>query len=95
MLAGLGVGGNGNCSALGVGTVVGAFAEDNQAVESGIVRYEWAGGCHVGEVDVGVAIKLESDFTAARAGDYDVSTVEAAEPIDEEGTVVDPEQPVE
>lgn len=95
MLSGLAVDGNGNCAALGVGTVTGRFTADGGAIEGGVIAYEWAGGCQVGEVDIGVSLRLESDFTAVRTGDYDVSAVTPEEPIDEEGGTVDPEEPDE
>lgn len=95
MLSGLAVGANANCVALGVGTVTGAFAPDATTMDDGVITYAWAGGCVIGEVEVGVAIRLETDFTATRTGDYDVSAVTPEEPIDEEGEVVDPEDPKE
>ncbi|MCB9796393.1 MAG: hypothetical protein H6741_27165 [Alphaproteobacteria bacterium] len=93
MLAGLAVGGDENCAALGVGAVTGAFTDDNQAMVDGILAYAWAGGCQVGDVQVGVSIRLETDFSATRTGDYDVSSVTPEEPIDEDGQVVDPDDP--
>lgn len=93
MLSGLGVAADNGCAVLGVGTVTGAFSADAAAIEGGVVAYEWAGGCQVGEVSIGSSLRLESDFTAVRTGDYDVSGVRAEPPIDEEGEVVDPEAP--
>ncbi len=95
MLSGLALGANSNCLAIGIGTVTGYFADDATTMEDGIIHYDWAGGCVIGEVEIGVAIRLETDFTATRTGDYDVSTVTPEEPIDDEGEVVDPEDPNE
>ena len=39
--------------------------------------------------------RLETDATAIRVGDYDVSSVTPEDPIDEEGEAVDPEDPEE
>ena len=93
MLAGLGVAADNGCAVLGVGTVTGAFSGDAAAINAGIVTYEWSGGCQIGEVTIGSSLRLETDFTATRTGDYDVSSVTPEAPIDEEGEVVDPEVP--
>ncbi len=95
MLSGLGLAANGNCAAIGVGTVTGWFSEDNQAIEDGVITYAWAGGCSVDGVEIGVSFRLETDYSATRVGDYDVSSVTPEEPIDEEGEEVDPERPDE
>lgn len=95
MLSGLALGANEACVAIGVGTVTGAFNADATAIEDGIIHYDWAGGCNIDGVEIGVAIRLETDFTATRTGDYDVSAVTPEEPIDDEGEVVDPEDPEE
>ncbi len=95
MLSGLGLTGNGNCAAIGVGTVTGSFNDDATEIVDGVVTYAWAGGCSVDGVEIGVSLRLESDFTAQRTGDYDISSVDADEPIDEEGGTVDPEDPDE
>lgn len=95
MLSGLGVAGQNGCAALAVGTVEGAFADDNASIPEGLVAYEWAGGCQIGDATIGTTLRLESDFVATRTGDYDVSSVTPEEPIDEQGEVVDPEAPVE
>lgn len=95
MLSGLQLGGNENCLALGVGTVTGRFSADATAIEDGIITYAWAGGCKIGEVDIGVEIRLETDFTTIRVSDYDVSSVTPEEPINDEGEVIDPEAPEE
>ena len=95
MLAGLQLGGNGNCAALGIGVVTGNFNADNTAIENGIVAYGWAGGCSLDGHDLGASLRLETDYTAVRTGEYDVSSVTPADPIDEEGEVVDPETPEE
>jgi len=95
MLSGLALGANEACAAIGVGTVTGAFSADATTMEDGVIAYGWAGGCVIEGVEIGVAIRLETDFTAARTGDYDVSTVTPEEPIDDEGEVVDPEEPEE
>lgn len=93
MLSGLGLSGNGNCAAIGVGTVVGQFTEDASEILDGMLVYEWAGGCSIDGVDIGVALRLETDVTAVRTGDYDVSSVTPEEPIDEDGQTVDPDEP--
>lgn len=93
MLSGLAVGGGDGCAALGVGTVTGAFSPNADAVVDGIVAYEWAGGCQIGEVTIGTNLRLESDYSAQRKGPYDVSSVTPEAPIDEEGVEVDPEEP--
>jgi len=93
MLAGLGIAADNGCAVLGVGTVTGAFNADATAIEDGIVTYEWAAGCQIGEATIGSTLRLETDYTALRTGDYDVSSVTPEEPIDEEGEVVDPETP--
>ncbi len=95
MLSGLGVAGNNGCAALAVGTVDGGFSADATQIPDGVIAYEWAGGCHIGDATISTTFRLESDFTAARTGDYDVSSVTPEEPIDAEGQVVDPEQPEE
>jgi len=93
MLSGLALGANGPCAAIGVGTVTGAFVDENTAIEDGVITYTWLGACDLGTVTVGTELRLETDYTAARAGDYDVSSVTPEEPIDEEGEQVDPGQP--
>ncbi|MCB9763506.1 MAG: hypothetical protein H6739_27310 [Alphaproteobacteria bacterium] len=93
MLAGLALSGNEHCVALGVGVVTGAFSADNTAIDDGVLTYGWSGGCQIGDLQVGASIRLESDFTATRTGDYDVSSVTPADPIDEDGAVVDPDEP--
>ena len=75
--------------------VVGAFSADAAEIPDGIIAYEWSGGCQIGEATIATTFRLESDFTAARTGDYDVSSVTPEEPIDAEGEVVDPETPDE
>lgn len=94
MLSGLGLGNNGICQVLGVGTVEGQFSEDNAAIEDGVVSFTWAGQCQLGDnLTVHSELRLETDFTASRTGDYDVSSVTPEAPIDEEGEEVDPEEP--
>lgn len=93
MLSGLAVNSNENCAALGVGTVDGSFATDGRSIDDGVVQYEWAAGCQVGEVEIGARLRLESDFSASRIGDYDISRIGADEPIDAEGEEIDPEEP--
>jgi hypothetical protein len=95
MLSGLALGANEACAAIGVGTVTGAFSADATTMEDGVIAYGWAGGCVIDGVEIGVSIRLETDFTATRTGDYDVSTVTPEEPIDDEGEVIDPEEPEE
>lgn len=93
MLSGLGVAAANGCAAVAVGTVTGAFSADATTIDTGIVAYEWSGGCQIGDVQVGANLRLESDFVAERVGAYDVSSVTPEEPIDPEGEVVDPEDP--
>lgn len=92
MLAGLSIGGNELCAAIGVGTVTGTFSADNTEVLDGVISFGWAGGCNIGD-GVGLSLRLETDYTALRYGDYDVSSVTPEEPIDEEGDTVDPDEP--
>ena len=94
MLAGLAVGAQGSCAALGVATVEGAFDEANE-IQDGVIAYEWAGGCAIGEVVIGTSLRIETDYVATRTGDLDLSSVTPEEPIDEEGIEVDPESPDE
>ncbi len=93
MLAGLALGANGPCAAIGVGTVTGAFVDENTAIESGVLTYTWLGACDLGTVTVGTSLRVETDYSAARSGDYDVSSVTPEAPIDEQGEQVDPGQP--
>lgn len=93
MLSGLALGGKDNCAALGVGTVTGKFNGLNTAIQDGVIAFEWAAGCQVGEVTIGTTLRLETDYTAARIGDLDLSSVTPDEPIDETGETVDPESP--
>ncbi len=94
MLSGLGLNGNAACQVLGVGTVEGQFNDDASAIEDGMVVFTWAGQCQLGDnLTVHTELRLETDFTAARIGDYDVSSVTPEAPIDEEGLEVDPEEP--
>lgn len=95
MLSGLAVGGDEHCIAVGVGTVTGAFSSDATSVSNGIITWGWAAGCAVGDVQIGANLRLETDYTASRVSDYDVSSVTAAAPIDETGATVDPENPEE
>jgi hypothetical protein len=90
MLSGLALDGNGNCAVLGVGTVTGQFADDNASISDGVIAFEWAGGCQVGEVTLATSLRIETDYTAIRTGDYDVSSVSPAPPIDEEGEELEP-----
>ncbi|RME21528.1 MAG: hypothetical protein D6798_17920 [Deltaproteobacteria bacterium] len=93
MLSGLSLSGNGHCATIGVGTVTGRFNDDATEIVDGIVTYAWAGGCTVDGVEIGASLRLESDFTAVRTGDTDISGIEAEPPIDEDGSPVDPEEP--
>lgn len=93
MLSGLALDGDENCIALGVGTVTGQLLDAYTAIETGMIVYEWGAGCSINGVDLGASLRLETDYTAARAGDYDVSSVTPEAPIDEEGEEIDPENP--
>ena len=93
MLSGLALGGKDNCAALGVGTVTGQFNAANTKINDGMITFEWAAGCQIGEVTIGTSLRLETDYTATRTGDLDLSSVTPDEPIDEDGDVVDPEDP--
>lgn len=93
MLSGLAVGAEGACAAIGVGTVEGKFAEDNSTIDEGVVVYEWGAGCQIGDVTITSGLRLETDYAARRAGDFDISSVMPEEPIDDEGAEVDPELP--
>jgi len=93
MLAGLGIAANGAGAAIGFGVVDGYFDEDNQAIEDGVIAYGWGAGCVFSGVAIGASLRIETDFTATRVGDYDVSSVTPEPPIDEEGKEIDPEDP--
>ncbi len=93
MLAGLGVDSNENCAVLGVGVVTGTFAD--AAISQGVIAYGWAAGCQIGDVVIDGTLRLETDYTATRTGDLDLSSVTPAPPIDEEGEEIDPENPDE
>jgi hypothetical protein len=95
MLSGIGVGAVENCAVLGVGTVTGKFTGRDNEITDGIIKYEYAGGCELGDADIGGTLRLETDFTATRTGDYDISSVDAEEPINEDGGTVDPDDPEE
>jgi hypothetical protein len=95
MLSGVGVGAAATCVAIGVGTVTGKFSGRKNNIVDGIIKYEYVGGCDIGLVTVAANIRLETDFTATRTGDYDVSSVDAEEPINEDGAQVDPDEPEE
>jgi hypothetical protein len=91
MLAGITPGANESCASLLVGTVHGSFNAANTEITDGIIRYEWAAGCSIDGVEIGGKLTLESDFTATRISDLDLSSVTPDEPIDEEGEPIDPE----
>jgi hypothetical protein len=93
MLSGIGVGISGNCAAIGVGTVTGKFGSRNTEIYDGVITYEYAGGCQIGDATIGGTLRLETDYSASRVGPYDISSVDAEEPIDEDGGEVDPEDP--
>ena len=98
MLSGLGVAGANGCAEAAVGTVTGSFSADGSgapdaAINDGIIAYQWGGGCQIGDATISTTFRLESDFTAARTGAYDVSSVTPAAPIDAAGDPVDPAQP--
>jgi hypothetical protein len=93
MLSGIGVGLAGGCAAIGVGTVTGRFDSRNSAIGDGVITYEYAGGCQIGNAQIGATLRLETDYTATRSGDYDISAVDAEDPIDEDGAEVDPDEP--
>lgn len=88
MLAGVAVDGNKYCAALGVAAVEGRFGLLNTTIADGVIAYEFNGGCQFGKVEVGVKVRLETDYTATRVGDLDLSTVTPEPPIDEEGEEV-------
>lgn len=91
MLSGLDLAGNGHCAAIGVGVVQGTFSATNDRVDDGVISYEWTGGCEIGPLLIGANLRLETDYTAVRIGDLDLSSVEPEPPIDEEGEIVEPE----
>jgi hypothetical protein len=84
LLSGLGLDTLGACRALAVGTVHGAFDEANEAI-AGVVRYEYGAGCTIGGATLRGKLAVETDYTAARTGDLDLSSVEAAPPVTEDG----------
>lgn len=93
MLSGLGVAGQNGCAALAVGAIEGSLDEGSASIPDGVLAYEWAGGCQIGEATIAASFRLETDLVATRTGGYDVSSVTPEEPIDEKGEVVDPEEP--
>jgi hypothetical protein len=85
MLSGLDLSGNDACAQIGVGTVLGTFTATNDAIEGGVVAYEWSGGCEIAGVGIGAKLRLETDYTAVRTGDLDLSSVEADPPVTTSG----------
>jgi len=85
MLSGLDLDGNDHCAEIGVGTVAGTFTATNDGVEGGIVAYEWSGGCQIAGIGIGAKLRLETDYTAARTGDLDLSSVDADPPVTPSG----------
>ncbi|MEQ1506619.1 MAG: hypothetical protein ABMB14_30605 [Myxococcota bacterium] len=85
MLSGLDLDGYGDCAAIGVGTVKGTFTPENDGVTDGVLIYEWAGGCTIGGVELGAKIRLETDYTAVRTGDLDLSAIDAEPPVTSDG----------
>jgi hypothetical protein len=90
MLSGLDVDGNGNCAAIGVGTVLGTFSSTNDAIDLGVVAYEWSGGCEIGGIGIGAKLRLETDYTALRTGPLDLSAVDAEPPVTTSGDPTSP-----
>lgn len=81
MLAGLDADGNDACIGIGVGTVEGRFDVDRD-ITDGLIKVEWAAGCVFGEVDIDGRLRLETDFTAVRTGDFDLGSIEAEPPLE-------------
>ena len=95
MLAGLDLQANDACAVLGVGSVEGVFTANAEQINDGIIRLEWGAGCVFGDVTIDGKLRLETDYSAVRTGDLDLSSVTPEPPIDEEGDEVDPETPTE
>lgn len=75
MLSGLVVNAGANCLAIGVGAVTGNFTAENDAVVEGVVAFQWNAGCQIAGVEIGGELRLETDYTATRTGDLDLSSV--------------------
>lgn len=88
MLAGLDLAGNGACASVGVGKVYGTF--DPVGIDAGVVAYEWAGGCEIGGVGLGVALRIETDYTAVRTGPVDLGAIEVEPPVTTSGSPTAP-----
>lgn len=88
VLSGLGLDAAGNCRALAVGTVHGAFSAAGDAID-GVVRYEYGANCVIGGATLGGSLAVETDYAATRVGALDLSSVEPAPPVTEEGDPTD------
>jgi hypothetical protein len=89
-LSGLGLDSAGNCAVLAVGTVHGAFSEAADAIVGGVVRYDYGAGCELGGQTLRGKLSIETDYDAVRTGPLDLSSVEAAPPVDEDGVPTEP-----
>lgn len=85
VLSGLALGANQACVAVGVGTITGRFDAAAEAVDEGVLAFEWGAGCQLGSLTVGGTLRVETDFTAVRVGDLDLSSVEDDLAVDEDG----------
>ena len=65
--------------------MLGNFTETNDEVVSGVIVYKWAAGCKIGGVEIGAALKLETDYRAVRVSDFDLSGIEADPAMDQDG----------
>lgn len=93
MLAGLDVGGNEACAALGVGTVEGDFTPGNDGILNGVFAVEWGAGCVIGDVVINGTLRLETSVEAVRTGPLDLGGITPEPPIDEDGEEIDPAVP--
>lgn len=85
MLAGLALGADNNCAAIGVGAVFGKFDDANEVIDDGTIAYEWGAGCVIGSFILTGSLRLETDYSAFRYSDLDLSTVRPEPAIDENG----------
>ncbi|MCB9677224.1 MAG: hypothetical protein H6737_19050 [Alphaproteobacteria bacterium] len=93
MLAGLDLDGSESCASIGIGVVEGKFDPANTAIQEGVIKFGWAGGCTFGGVTIGTNVRLETDVTAVRTGPLDLSGLTPEPPIDENGEEIDETKP--
>lgn len=91
ILVGLGIAADETCTVLGITAAEADFVErtdemETYDIENGVLSIGYAEGCEIlPNVVVSANLVFETDFTGTRIGDFDISSVDAGEPIDEEG----------